>query len=271
MSYTVNKDIAFGLLTVGTISVAVLHPCLRRVGKHSKVWLLALMFSWTLLSIAHGHKDQDEWADSERFLEKLQMHATVEDCGNNAGPMSFCLGPRYQGFDESQEFFVITTKLIRAVHIVCGCLVVRDLIPLLDSAISWFLGVGRGRVAEWMRDQIHRRHRLHQCVRVLHQCVRVLSPIAGLLIGLLNLLGFGVLTVGLHDVIKALKKVKDLNDGQHSWGFGQLAAMAVRFPVALKFAKTLLRVCVGGFSFGVRFLPSLLSFPLTVLAQSAPW
>jgi hypothetical protein len=51
-----------------------------------------------------------------------------------------------------------------------------------------------------------------------------------------------MLGVGLHDITKAFHKVKALNDGQHSWGFGQLAATAVWFPVVLKFAKTVLRV-----------------------------
>ena len=58
----------------------------------------------------------------------------------------------------------------------------------------------------------------------------------------MNLLGFAVLGVGFHDIINAFYKVKALNDGQHSWGFGQLTATAVWFLVVLKFARTVLRV-----------------------------
>jgi hypothetical protein len=56
--------------------------------------LITLVLSWTLLSIAHAYRNEGSWADPKRFLENLKRHATVEDCGNNPGPISFCLGSR---------------------------------------------------------------------------------------------------------------------------------------------------------------------------------
>lgn len=226
LSYTINRNIAFGLLIVGTLSIAVIHPCLPRAGKHSKFWLFALVLSWVLLFTAHVNRKEGSWADPERFLDTLEKHATVEDCGNNPGPMSFCWGSRLQGPDESQKFLATTTRLIPAVHTICGWLVLRDLISLLISAISRCRHARP--VADWMRDHAHLLH----CPR----CV------LSLIEGSLNLLGLGVLFVGLLDVINAFTKAKALNDGQHSWGFGQLAATAVWFQVVLVFAKTVLCV-----------------------------
>lgn len=217
LSYTINQDMAFGLLMVSTISIAVLHPCLRRTGKHSKFWLVALVLSWILLSIAHYFRDKGWWADPKRFLGNLKKYATVEDCGNNPGPISFCLGSRLQGPDESQTFLATTIMLIPAVHVVCGWLFARELIPLIVSAINWFTG--------GIRHPFDR-------LPIRLQCV--LSVIGGSF----NLLGLAVLGVGLHDIIKTFYRLKTLNDGQPSWGFGQLVATAVWFPVVLKFAKT---------------------------------
>jgi hypothetical protein len=224
LSYAINQNMAFGLLIVGTTSIAVLHPCLRRAGKHSRSWLIALVLSWTLLSTAHALRNGGSWADPERFLENLKRHAAVEDCGNNPGPISFCLGSRFQGPDESQKFLATTITLIPAVHVVCGWLVVRDLISLFVRAMSC-------RVSP---------HPLNR-----RQCV--LSLIAGSV----NLLGLAVLGVGLHDIIKAFGKIKVLSDGQLSWGFGQLVATALWFPVVFKFAKTILSLLLGVLSKGL--------------------
>jgi hypothetical protein len=232
LSYTINQDMAFGLLIVGTISIAVLHPCLRRTGEHSKLWLISLVVSWVLLSIANYLRDKGSWADPERFLGNLKRHAAVHDCGNNPGPISFCLGPRLQGPDDSQKSLATTIRLIPAVHVVCGWLVVQDLISFLVSTIYWFTGRNR-----------------HPINRLLNHLQCFLSLIAGSL----NLMGLAVLVVGLRDIIRAFDKVKALNDGQHSWGFGQLVATAVWFPVVLKFAKTVLSVGCMWACFTFRF------------------
>lgn len=44
-----------------------------------------------------------------------------------------------------------------------------------------------------------------------------------------------MLVICLIDVVKAFIKIRQINGGQHSWGFGQLAAMAVWIPVVVNF------------------------------------
>ncbi|EEU37079.1 uncharacterized protein NECHADRAFT_52208 [Fusarium vanettenii 77-13-4] len=120
LSYSVNHDIAFGLLVVGACSIAFLQPCRQRVGKHIKprwVFMVPMLTSWGLMIIAHGLKTQGSWADPEHLIEILRENAAVEDCGNHPGPMSFCLGPLLQGPDESQRVFKITIMLAPIVHI----------------------------------------------------------------------------------------------------------------------------------------------------------
>lgn len=75
LSYTINQDIAFGFLIVGTISVAVIHACLRQAGWNRKSWLLPVALSWALLIVAHHYRIKSQWAKPETFLGNLKTHA----------------------------------------------------------------------------------------------------------------------------------------------------------------------------------------------------
>lgn len=219
-SYTVNRDIAYGLLIVGTISIAVIHQCLRLAGKHSIPWSLTLGLSWFLLIASHISREKGSWADPEVFVDNLKMHAKINDCGDNPGPMSFCLGPQNLGPNES--FFDNTKMLIYVVHTIYAVLVLRDLIWLM-SRIKWLMSRIKyvGIVEDWL-DQIRRRYH-----------ILLVLPLS------FNLLGIAVLIVGFCEVIKTFSKLKNLNDGQLSWAFGQFAAIAIWFPAVIKFMRLL--------------------------------
>lgn len=49
-----------------------------------------------------------------------------------------------------------------------------------------------------------------------------------------------MLILCLVEVVKALKKIQEINGGQYSWGFGQLVAMAVWIPVVANFLTFLI-------------------------------
>ncbi|KAI8653413.1 hypothetical protein NCS55_01327300 [Fusarium keratoplasticum] len=213
LSYSVNHDIAFGLLVVGTCSIAFLQPCRQRVGKHGKSrWasMVPMLASWLLMIIAHDLKTKGSWADPEHLIEILRENAAVEGCGNNPGPMSFCLGPLLQGPDESERVFKMTTRLAPAVHVLLPIVLFEEWVIKLrekpESKISRFFS---GRFCQ------------------------VLSRI--LLTA--NLL---MLILCLVEVVKAFKKIQEINGGQYSWGFGQLVAMAVWIPVVANFLTFLI-------------------------------
>lgn len=209
LSYTINRDIAFGLSVVGMCSIVFLQPCRQRVGKRGKSRLFSMVpmvLSWILMSIAHGFKARGAWADPKKFLETLKENAAVEDCGNNPGPMSFCLGPLLQGPDQSQQVFSLTIKLTPVVH----CL---SAIVLFEEYIVLRRGKSGSKISRSLSGRFGQ--------------ILTFIPLAA------KLLGLSMLVICLIDVVKAFIKIRQINGGQHSWGFGQLAAMAVWIPVVV--------------------------------------
>lgn len=216
LSYSVNHDIAFGLLVVGTCSIAFLQPCRQRVGKHGKSrWasMVPMLASWLLMIIAHDLKTKGSWADPEHFIEILRENAAVEGCGNNPGPMSFCLGPLLQGPDESERVFKMTTRLAPAVHVLLA-------IVLFEAWLNELREKPESKTSQFF----HRRF-CQALPRILFTA---------------NLLSFSMLILCLAEVVKAFKKIQEINGGQYSWGFGQLVAMAVWIPVVANFLTLLI-------------------------------
>ncbi|KAH7166324.1 hypothetical protein EDB81DRAFT_918697 [Dactylonectria macrodidyma] len=229
-SYTINRDIAYGLLAVGTCSVVFLQLCLQRVGKREKYKLAPMVISWILMSVAHGSESQGSWANPDGFLENLRENAAVEDCGNNPGPMSYCLGPALQGPDESQQFFDRTKRLIWAVHILFIIVLHEELKRHFDSKPSRIptgeLKYNTSWLNRWLR--ISARFAItngpERRRRILHFS-KLLAT---------NLLGLITLVICLIDVVNAFKKIKKINADKQSWAFGQLVATAVWIPVVVR-------------------------------------
>lgn len=212
LSYTINRDIAFGLSIVGMCSIVFLQPCRQRVGKGGKsrlVSMVPMVVNWILMSFAHGFKAQGSWADPEKFLETLRENAAVEDCGNNPGPMSYCLGPLLQGPDVSQQVFSLTIKLTPVVHCLSAIVLIEECIVLLRGKSGW-------KISQFLNGIF---------CRILLSFILLAA----------KLLSLSLLVICLSDVMKAFIKIRQINGGQHSWGFGQLVAMAVWIPVVANF------------------------------------
>ncbi|KAJ4179584.1 hypothetical protein NW755_012309 [Fusarium falciforme] len=209
---------AFGL-TIGVIFLCAFgRPCRQRVGKHVKsrwVPMVPMLASWLLMIIAHGLKTRGWWADPEHLIEILRENAAVEGCGNNPGPMSFCLGPLLQGPDESERVFEMTIRLAPAVHVLLA-------IVLFEAWLN--------KLREKPESKISRFFSMRFC-QVL-PCILLTA----------NLL---MLILCLVEVVKAFNKIQKINGGQYSWGFGQLVAMAVWIPVVANFLTFL----IGSFKY----------------------
>ncbi|RSL70392.1 hypothetical protein CEP51_012197 [Fusarium floridanum] len=211
LSYFVNHDIAFGLLVVGTCSIAFLHPSRQRVGKHvvsRSVFMIPMVLSWWLMITAHILKTRSSWTGPEHLIEILRENVAVEDCGNYPGPMSFCLGPLLQGPDKSHRVFETTTKLSPVVHILFA-------IVFFEEGVISLRG----------------RHKFNTRSSFSGRVYRILSWIPFLA----NLMSFIMVIICLVEVVIAFKKLQELSGGQYSWGFGQLVSMAVWIPVMVNF------------------------------------
>lgn len=225
-SYTMNRDIAFGLLVVGTCSVVFLQPCRQRVGKGGTlraISMVPMVASWLLLIVAHGTRDHGSWANPQKFIKNLRDNAAVEDCGNNPGPMSYCLGSQLQGPDKSQQVFKLTTALAPAVHLLSAIVLLEECIAFLGWYFDSRNGTATGRT------------RRSKGLQILQLCSRIFTFI--LLAA--ELLGVALLLIFTVDVGKAFKMIEQINGGVHSWGFGQLAATAIWIPVVTSFVTFL--------------------------------
>ncbi|KAF5575100.1 hypothetical protein FPANT_11473 [Fusarium pseudoanthophilum] len=134
LSFAINRDIGYGLMIVGTSSVAALHYFACKSGMH---WLKSLVFVLSnvgMLARAHRIYTTDSWAKPERFLDSLRENAALEKCGNNPGPMSFCLGARLQGLTETQQTFAMTKRMVIAVYVLCALVLIEDIIMRFFSS-----------------------------------------------------------------------------------------------------------------------------------------
>ncbi|RSL57726.1 hypothetical protein CEP53_006369 [Fusarium sp. AF-6] len=196
LSYSVNHDIAFGLLVVGACSIAFLKPCRQRVGKYVKsrlVFTIPMAFSWNSTIVAHALKAGGSWANPRHLIEILRENAAVEGCGNNPGPMSFCLGPLLQGPDESQRVFESTTKLAPFVHVLL-------IIALVEEGVIFIRETSESNRDSFVSGRFYR--------------------IFSWNLFLVDLMSFIMLIICLVEMVIAFKKLQELNGGQYSWGFG---------------------------------------------------
>ncbi|KAF5705172.1 hypothetical protein FMUND_12195 [Fusarium mundagurra] len=198
LSFSINRDIGYGLMIIGTFSVAALHYFAWKSGMH---WLKSLAFvlsNMSMLARAHHIYNKDSWANPETFLDSLRENAALEKCGNNPGPMSFCLGARLQGLTETQQTFTLTRRMVYAVYFLCILLLVED-------GIMRFLSNRR-------RDTL-----MHRWGLVVYHT--------------LVLARFAPLAIGISDLKATLKWI----DGdKQPWSFGQFVAVSVWGPLGLK-------------------------------------
>ncbi|KAF4477181.1 hypothetical protein FAGAP_12473 [Fusarium agapanthi] len=198
LSFAINRDIGYGLMIIGTFSVAALHYFACKSGMHWLKSLVLVLSNMAMLARAHHIYTKDSWANPERFLDSLRENAALEKCGNNPGPMSFCLGARLQRLTETQQTFALTKRMVYAVYVLC-------ILLLIEDSIMRFLSNRR-------RDSPMYRWGLV----VFHTLV---------------LARFAPLAIGLYDLQATLNQI----DGdEHSWSFGQFVAVSVWGPLALK-------------------------------------
>ncbi|KAM5520400.1 hypothetical protein FOXYSP1_18824 [Fusarium oxysporum f. sp. phaseoli] len=198
LSFAINRDTGYGLMIVGTSSVAALHSFACKSGMH---WLKSLVFVLSnvgMLARAHRIYTTDSWAKPGRFLDSLRENAALEKCGNNPGPMSFCLGARLQGLTETQQTFALTKRMVVAVYVLCALLLIEDIIMRFLSS-------------RWRHTKRYR------WVLVVYHT--------------LALARFAPLAIGLNDLRLTLK---GFDGDKQSWSFGQFVAVSVWGPLALK-------------------------------------
>ncbi|CVL07311.1 uncharacterized protein FMAN_15385 [Fusarium mangiferae] len=206
LSYVINRNIGYGLMIIGTFSVAFLHYFACKSGMHQAESLFLVLSNMTMLARAHYTYTKGSWAKPERFLGSLRKNAKLEKCGNNPGPMSFCLGAQLRGLTKTQQTFALTKKMVYAVYVLCTLLLIDDTVRFLRKRRP------DSQIYRWVSFAFY--------------------PL--LFAGLTSLI------IGLIDLVAAFHRIKELNGGEHSWSFGQFVAVSVWGPMALKLIGALL-------------------------------
>jgi hypothetical protein len=153
--------------------------------------------------------------NTDAFEKHLKQVSTVPVCGNMPGPMSFCQGIKEK---ESYEFFPITLACRYVVHVVVACLIIdyvayfvkkhflgdKAKYKQLGGAAPPFFetkGTRRGLVVFWV---------------------------------LLGIMTISMIFVSLTELLQLLD-MHSADGGVSTWAFGQLVAVTIWFPVAIKF------------------------------------
>ncbi|KAF5001070.1 hypothetical protein FGRMN_1264 [Fusarium graminum] len=216
LSWMFNNRIMQGLVTTGMYPVLMAQLAMHRAGERRLYTLFFVVLSWILMIIITEFQDFNDAA----FENHLKQVSTVQACGNNPGPMSFCQGIKDRA---SYEFFALTLTTRFAVHIIVSCLI-----------IDWALHFANTRVAAGGTKYTQ----IGGGTRSLF----AFADVGGVKLSLsifwaaVELLTTSLIIIGLRELVDLLDMHSE-DGGLSAWGYGQLVAVAIWFPVMIKFVS----------------------------------
>jgi hypothetical protein len=213
-SWMFNRRIMQGLITAGMYPVLMAQLVMHRAGERRFYTLFFVVLSWIVMAVMPEFEDLNAAA----FEEHLKQVSPVEACGGNPGPMSFCQSIKVK---KSYEFFALTIGFQFIVHIIASCLV-----------IDWIVQFAKTRMAG---DKVKYMQIGRESQTIFSFAETKASKLA---------LGFFWATIEIFNIIMVLIGLREMIDllgmyladgGPSTWGFGQLVAVAIWFPVMIKF------------------------------------
>ncbi|KAL2757739.1 hypothetical protein ACRALDRAFT_1068252 [Sodiomyces alcalophilus JCM 7366] len=214
-SYAVNSDISLNLAGLGMSPVLVLQLVLHRAGKRWGFTLSLMTINWVMITVYLLNRGS-EYADPSDFWQTLKESSSVPACGNNPGPLSYCLGAR------SMQYFPGTLLSGFGMPFIT-CVLVWDWLLHSHGRIPWVAG-HMGRLEKrvggiWGED------RLANVKNSSFWDILWIIP---------QSLGLAMMVMGLYSLI-----LLAIQFGTNSWGFGQLMVMTIWLPVVFKFIYSL--------------------------------
>ncbi|KAF5656299.1 hypothetical protein FHETE_11059 [Fusarium heterosporum] len=214
LSWMFNNRIMQGLITTGMYPVLMAQIAMHRAGERRFYTLFFVVLSWILMIIITEFQDFNDTA----FENHLKQVSTVVACGNNPGPMSFCQGIKDRA---SYEFFALTLAARFAVHIIISCLIIDWALHFANTHFT----AGRTKYTQ-----------IGGGTRSLFAFAEVkgVKPFLSIFWAALELLTISLVLIGLRQLVGLLDMHSE-DGGLSAWGFGQLVAVAIWFPVIIKF------------------------------------
>ncbi|KAF5557293.1 hypothetical protein FNAPI_5506 [Fusarium napiforme] len=213
-SWMFNYRILQGLVTAGINSVLMAQLVMHRAGERRFYTLFFVVLSWILMTVITEFQD----LNADAFEQHLKQVSTVDACGGNPGPMSFCQGIKEKN---SYDFFNLTLACRFAVHVIVSCLI-----------IDWAVHFTKKRMTG---DKI-KYTKIGGDSRTIFSFVETKG--AKLLLGVfwaaIELLTVSTIFTSLHELLELLD-MHSSDGGLSTWSFGQLVAVAIWFPVMIKF------------------------------------
>ncbi|KAF5713690.1 hypothetical protein FGLOB1_3908 [Fusarium globosum] len=213
-SWMFNHRILQGLITAGMFPVMTAQLVMHRAGERRLYTLFFLVLSWILMTVITEYQD----FNADAFEEHLKQVSTVDACGGNPGPMSFCQGIKEKN---SYDFFNVTLACRFTVHIIVSCLI-----------IDWMVHFTKTRMAG---DKI-KYTPIGGDSRTIFSFAETKGAklSLGIFWAAIEILTVIMIFIGLHEMVQLLD-MHSSDGGLTTWGFGQLVAVAIWFPVMIKF------------------------------------
>ncbi|WKT43567.1 hypothetical protein QSH57_008403 [Fusarium oxysporum f. sp. vasinfectum] len=187
---------------------------MHRAGERRFCTLFFVVLSWILMTVITEFQD----FNADAFEEHLKQVSTVDACGGNPGPMSFCQGIKEKN---SYDFFNLTLACRFTVHIIVSCLI-----------IDWILHFTKTRMTG---DKV-KYTKIGGESRTIFSFAETKGArlSLGVFWAAIELLTIIIIFIGLREMVELLD-MHSADGGLSTWGFGQLVAVAIWFPVMIKF------------------------------------
>jgi hypothetical protein len=213
-SWMFNHRILQGLITAGMYPVLMAQLVMHRAGQRRFYTLFFVVLSWILMTIITEFQD----FNAAEFEQHLKQVSNVGACGNMPGPMSFCQGIKDR---DSYEFFSLTLASRFAVHTIVSCLI-----------IDWAVHFANKRLSG---DKI-KYAQIGGETRSLFAFAETkgIKLFLGIFWAAVELLTVSLIFIGLRELVE-LFDMHQADGGLSTWGFGQLVAVAIWFPIMIKF------------------------------------
>ncbi|TDZ15601.1 hypothetical protein Cob_v011373 [Colletotrichum orbiculare MAFF 240422] len=236
-SWITNDTILKGVVAAGSYPLLLVQLALHASGSRWWYTLLFVGVNLAMVRVMHTRKDLDPDALLPHFRQAAE---DLTGCGNQAGPRTFC---RRQ---METRFFPVNANYPHAIYIISAFL-------LLDWAVETSYNHARW---TWIPERVRRASQHPR--GVMHETVKTIGGVRpfiwvrywtkngpfgpmmaySCLWALLELTTLGMCILAVIEIKEFLRVLRNGSDGGvriTRWAFGQLVAVAVWFPIVLKF------------------------------------
>ncbi|KAF3799366.1 hypothetical protein GCG54_00001408 [Colletotrichum gloeosporioides] len=224
VSWITNDTILRGIVAAGSYPLLLIQLALHAAGKRWLYTLLFVVVNLILVSIMHLPKDIDPSTLLPHFEDAAE---NLGSCGSHAGPMTFCQRFRQRNtvknpITQPDLFFFITSRHPQFIYLISGCLVL-----------------------DWTTVTILKRWNHQPRSDTIIRNLSFITPIYEVFWALLEVATFAMCVLSLVEIKAFWDVLRSIGEGPKSetninnWGFGQLIAVAVWFPVILKLCCSL--------------------------------